>query len=73
MLRIDRKGTDKYWRTLAIIYVDNDPISVNSRLVKEWFAEPFRPEGWVPAPNYDAEYQKAINNLSGNLSHCINL
>lgn len=70
MLRIERKGTDKYWRTLALVYVDTDPVSVNSRLVKEWFAEPFRPEYGVPAPNFDDQYKIAIENLAGNLSHC---
>ena len=70
-LHITRLGTDKYGRTLATVQLEWDWLSINERMVQEWFAEAFIPEGWVPAPDYKKQNSDAINNLLGNYSHCV--
>lgn len=82
-IQIQREGKDKYWRTLALVFISGSTTDssgvwsgtlnwtpINQLMVREWFAETFRPEGWVPAPDYTADALIAIDKLAGNLSHC---
>lgn len=69
-IQIQREGKDKYWRTLALVFISGSTTPINQLMVREWFAETFRPEGWVPAPDYTADALIAIDKLAGNLSHC---
>ena len=69
-IQIQREGKDKYWRTLALVFISGATTPINQLMVREWFAETFRPEDWVPAPDYTADALIAIDKLAGNLSHC---
>lgn len=69
MIRLDRKGTDKYWRTLAIVFIwdkDTSLVSVNESLVLKGYAQPFAPKDWTPAPDYTEQYNKAMDANVGN-------
>ncbi len=69
-IQIQREWKDKYNRTLAIVFISGSTTPINQLMVRDWFAETFRPEGWVPAPDYTADALIAIDKLAGNLSHC---
>lgn len=70
-LQIQRHGFDKYNRTLATVTIEWDKLSINERMVRDWYAESFAPKDGIPAPDYTSQNKDAINNLLGNYSHCV--
>lgn len=70
MLRIERLGQDKYWRTLATVYIDNEQTSVNQHMVRDWYAQAYNPWFGITVPDYSADYTRAIKQQKGVLDIC---
>ena len=70
MIRILRHWHDKYWRTIATVYLAEETTSINQLMVRDWYAQSYNPGFGINVPDYSADYQSAIQKQAGILDIC---